>query len=507
MKNLFIVCFLLLALNNCGGGGGSSEQIASNINDNNISDDDNETDSNEDNTTVKECEATYSHELLQGRELYNNHCKVCHASDAKSGVFDIRGVRSVDITLAMEEVPDMVELKLIEKVSIEDRDLIALYLQTLVTDPEAEFGNICDENAAFSKELLGEKLFFDANLSLTKSISCASCHNPGKGFVDARFKVAGDTNPVEGALSVGDDGMTLGGRNAPTVLYTQFIPVFSKNTAGEYIGGQFYDGRAATLKKQAKGPLLDPTEMMMPDQAAVVSRVTENDQYVSEMEVLYGNDIFDDVQLAFDAIAESIAAYEQTDIFAPFSSNYDRSKLDSSDPDYYQMTALEQEGYSLFFDRSKTNCSLCHAIDASSERSTQELFTNFEYGNIGTPKNREALLIRDGNTDHIDLGLGGRSDINDSSHYGKMRVPTLRNVAITGPYMSNGVFKNLRTVLEFHSYMSGSGNHHLNPETDQPWEAPEVNTTIAYQELQATEPLSSERLDAIEAFLKLLTDN
>jgi len=116
------------------------------------------------------------------------------------------------------------------------------------------------------------------------------------------------------------------------------------------------------------------------------------------------------------------------------------------------------------------------------------------------------LIARDGSTDKIDLGLGGRSDIDDPQQYGKFRIPTLRNVAVTGSYMSNGVFKELRTVLEFYDHMAGQGNHSLNPETGLTWDAPEVAETVATDLLIDTEELTDERIDALMAFLKLLTD-
>lgn len=450
------------------------------------------------------CEPAYSDEMMEGRELYNTYCKVCHASDAHSGVFDIRGAAVAEIDAAMEEVPAMIDLNLADQVSSEQRTLISLYLIQIRTDPEVEFGNECDALSLVTKEALGSQLFFDTNLSLRKTMACSSCHNPGYGFSDASFRLSDSTNPVEGALSVGDDGITLGGRNAPTATYAQFIPEFSQNSDGEYIGGLFHDGRAATMKEQAKGPFLNQAEMMMPSAEAVVDRVMENAQYVADFKALYGESVFDDKILAYDALAESIAFFEKTEVFAPFDSKYDRSRLAASDENVYAMTSQEELGYTLFFDTQKTNCVLCHSINSASE-SANEVFTNFKYENIGTPRNIEALLVRDGNTDTIDFGLGGRTDINNSIHYGKVRVPTLRNVAVTGPYMSNGVFKELGTVLAFYNYMGGQDSTTLNPETNASWGEAEVNATINHPLLEM-EPLSDDELAALEAFLKLLTD-
>lgn len=398
----------------------------------------------------------------------------------------------------------MIQLGLPDKISDADTELLGAYIEALGDFPQLQNGTACQ--AALTKEALGSQLFFDANLSLTRSMSCSSCHNLERAFIDARFHDATHPNPVAGALSLGDDDATLGGRNAPTAAYAQFTPAFTQNAKGEYVGGQFHDGRAATLKEQAKGPFLDPAEMMMPDAAAVIARVQENPEYVTQLKSLYGDSIFDDTEAAYDAVAESIAKFEKTEQFAPFDSKYDRSKLPETDPDYYEMTALEREGHELFFNAEKTNCVQCHAINSTSEAPTGEVFTNFKYDNIGTPKNVDALMARDGSTDKIDLGLGGRSDIDEPQQYGKFRIPTLRNVAVTGPYMSNGVFKELRTVLEFYDHMAGQGNHSLNPETGLIWDAPEVAETVATDLLTDTEELTDERIDALMAFLKLLTD-
>ncbi|MBN2824052.1 MAG: c-type cytochrome [Campylobacterales bacterium] len=517
MKNAIYFTAALLVLNGCGGGGSSSPVVETNTTqktnqtqksdttpDNNTSQsnqksDDNAT-KNEDNASCSSNK--YSEDIIQGRTLYIEHCKVCHASDAKSGLFDIRGSRKVDIDTAMEEVPNMIELKLGEQVDDEAREYIALFLQTIKNDPAVEYGNEC---TSLTKEDLGNKLFFDTNLSLRGTLSCASCHNPASAFVDARFKTEGDTNPVHGALSLGDDGMTLGGRNAPTAMYAKFTPDFTKDSKGEYIGGQFHDGRATNLKAQAKGPILDTTEMMMPDAQMVIERIQQNSEYLSTFKALYGENIFDDIDTAYDALAEAIAKFEKSDTFAPFNSKYDRSKLDSSASNYYAMSELEKQGYALFFDSSKTNCVKCHTLNSRTE-SNQEIFTNHKYANIGTPKNIAALMVRDGNSDALDLGLGGRSDINDTTLYGKTRIPTLRNIAVTAPYMKNGVFKELRTVLEFHNHISIANDSSNNPETAQPWQSPEINATIDYDLLKMESKLTSEELDALEAFLKTLTD-
>ncbi|MCK5747588.1 MAG: cytochrome-c peroxidase, partial [Oricola sp.] len=108
-------------------------------------------------------------------------------------------------------------------------------------------------------EELGRSLFFDTNLSKNRTEACASCHDPEFAFTDPR-----------GMASPGDDGVSLGDRNAPTAAYASFSPAFHRDKDGEWVGGQFLDGRAASLEEQAGGPPLNPAEMGMPDKAAVV---------------------------------------------------------------------------------------------------------------------------------------------------------------------------------------------------------------------------------------------
>lgn len=360
------------------------------------------------------------------------------------------------------------------------------------------------ENKLDTKEKLGKALFFDKSISLDRKTSCATCHDPKHGFIDARFSEAGrDQNIfIHGAFSVGDDGSALGGRNAPTASYAMFSPSFSESS-GVYKGGQFHDGRAATLQAQAEGPPLDGAEMMMPDKNNVIERIKENKKYITAFQSLYGEEIFDDVNMSYASMANAIAKFEKTDEFAPFDSKYDRFKAGT-----YTMTDTEEAGYSLFFSNANTNCATCHSLNSNSEAFSKEMFTNYEYENIGTPRNsaamdaRAALGLQDANATFKGLG----ATVNDAQHYGKTKVPTLRNIAVTGPYMNNGVFKELRTVIKFYDHMAGFTNYTNNPETGNPWVENDNNATINRSVLEETKALPSAKVRALEAFLRTLTD-
>ncbi|MCB2076528.1 MAG: cytochrome-c peroxidase, partial [Novosphingobium sp.] len=162
-------------------------------------------------------------------------------------------------------------------------------------------------------EALGERLFFDVNLSANRTQACATCHNPEFGFSDPR-----------GMASLGDDGESLGDRNAPTATYAAFTPLFHRTDEGKWVGGQFVDGRSSALEDQAGEPPLNPAEMGMPDKDAVVARLREDPVYQTSFPKFFETGILDDTEKAYGAMTKAVAAFERTDTFSPFDSRYDR---------------------------------------------------------------------------------------------------------------------------------------------------------------------------------------
>lgn len=346
-----------------------------------------------------------------------------------------------------------------------------------------------------SLQALGRALYFDVNLSKNRSQSCATCHSPEHGFADPRG------SGVRAAASLGDDGSSLGDRNAPTAAYARFSPHFHRNRDGKYVGGQFLDGRASDLADQAGGPPLNPIEMGMPDKASVVARLRENPAYVSAFERLFGDEVWDDTEGAYAAMAQSIAAFEETDLFAPFDSKYDRYLRGE-----YALTSQEDLGMTLFFSQQFSNCNICHQLKPRPAMEG-ETFSNYEYHNIGTPPNTELRKINGVDEGFVDRGLLEHPAVNDPAEAGKFKVPTLRNVAVTGPYMHNGVFSDLRTVMAFYNkYNSRSAKRQINPETGKPWDEPEVADNLSLEELKTGPALDDRRVDALVAFMKTLTD-
>lgn len=340
------------------------------------------------------------------------------------------------------------------------------------------------------KEDLGRILFFDVNLSKNRTQSCATCHNPNAGFVDDR------DNGVKKMASLGDDGKSLGDRQAPTASYAKFSPAFHfDEKAKKYVGGQFWDGREATLEGQAGGPPLNPVEMGMSDKKAVVDRLKENTLYVDSFKKIFGADIFKNDDKAYEAMTIAIASFERTDEFSPFDSKYDRYLKGE-----YDLTPLEDLGKSIFFSNNNNSCANCHVLKGEDKEG--ETFTNYQYHNIGTPANNE-LRAKNG-VKAIDEGLLANSNVSDVAQKGKHKVPTLRNVAVTAPYMHNGVFKDLKTVVEFYDKYNNK-DRNIDPETNKPWDEPEVKDNISLQELKANK-LTDRKVEALVAFMKLLTD-
>jgi len=340
------------------------------------------------------------------------------------------------------------------------------------------------------KEQLGQVFFFDKNLSQNRTQSCSTCHNPQKAFTDDR------DNNINSMASLGDDGKSLGDRQAPTATYAMFSPKFHYDKKSkQYIGGQFWDGRADTLAVQAGGPPLNPIEMGMPDKKSVVDRLKENQYYIDSLKAIYGDNIFDSVDKAFWAMTDTIEKFEMTKEFAPFDSKYDRF-LEGK----YDLTPLEDLGRSLFFSNNNNSCANCHVLKGEDKKG--ETFTNYEYHNIGVPENKQ-LRAKNG-VKVIDEGLLANPEVNDKSQLGKHKVPTLRNVAVTAPYMHNGVFKDLRTVVEFYDKYNNK-DRKINPETNKPWEDPEVKENISLEDLKAKKQ-NDRKIDALVAFMKLLTD-
>ena len=191
-------------------------------------------------------------------------------------------------------------------------------------------------------------------------------------------------------------------------------------------------------------------------------------------------------------MADAIEAYEKTPEVSPFSSKYDFWLRGEA-----ELSEQELRGLALFEAEDKGNCVACHP-NRPAEDGSPPLFTDFTYDNLGVPRNPENPFYRvsaelnPGGFAFVDLGLGVTVD--DPAENGKFRVPTLRNVAVTAPYMHNGAFKTLFQVVAFYNTRDVAG-----------WPDPEVAENVNDEELGDL-GLTNPELEDLVAFLQTLTD-
>ncbi|GAB6142381.1 cytochrome-c peroxidase [Methylosoma difficile] len=389
--------------------------------------------------------------------------------------------------------------------------IIVLFLKSFSSNA---FAALTDE------QNLGKRLFSDVNLSLNRNQSCASCHSLDKlsgkapAFVDP-------LNAVQGTpVSLGSIEFATGRLNAPSIAYAAFTPEFHlEETDGLYVGGLFWNGRAKNLEDQAKKPFLNRVEMAMPNKWSVVSRLKEDAAYVRLFLKLYQLDLAGiphvkdgqfkqqtpvAVEEVFQKMAQAIAAFERSSQFNKFNSKFDFVLAGKT-----RFTKQEEDGMHLF--NGKGGCSLCHLSNAEKDSNgniTPPLFTDFTYDNIGLPRN---LNIPDDPKPH--LGLGERDEINavdpDKLQWGKHKVMTLRNIAITPPYGHNGVFASLEQITHFYNTRDTLGRVADNLDANfgvTGWPKPEYPRNVNGDELGSIGLTDSEE-QAIVAFMKTLTDD
>ena len=337
-------------------------------------------------------------------------------------------------------------------------------------------------NEEISLEELGEDLFFDINLSKYKNQSCATCHSPTLAFSD----------PKQGKVSVGSDDISKGTRNSPSISYTALSPTFYTNKTGVHVGGFFYDGRAASAQQQIRSTLLSPTEMAMQSEGEVINRLKQNYTFSKYLRQQAIDPEASDTETQFKVVLDALAQFQKGKQFLKFNSKYDRSLVGE-----YTLDPLEERGRSLFFS-DVTNCMSCHHLSTHTNDKNQ-LFSDHLFHNIGVPSA--------GVTRIPDEGLANNVAVKREKGLGKFKTPSLRNVAVTAPYMHNGVFRKLETAIHFYNqHIVDREIAKINPETGELYGVPEVTENIAFELLRKGQPLSRDKIAALVAFLELLTD-
>jgi cytochrome c peroxidase len=311
---------------------------------------------------------------------------------------------------------------------------------------------------------VGQQLFFDTNLSASKQMSCASCHDPNNHYAQSTT----NTLPVQRG---GPNLTTPGFRAVPTLTYKEYTPPYDDNapnpdgvSTNSPGGGFTWDGRADTLAQQVSIPLLSSFEMDNASPAAVVA-VVQNATYAALFQQAYGANVFSNTATAFTDIGLALQQYQLEDpSFHPFTSKYDyATTLEVSNGLPVALTAAENRGYLVF--NYTGNCFACH-YNGPMNGGGSAMFTDFTYENTGAPRNPNipANATKIGLPTYYDLGLCTAVNPDPVNAYliphvmpgsaslcGLFKTPTLRNTATRNVFFHNGVFTSLAQVINFYN--------------------------------------------------------
>ncbi|MCL6535587.1 MAG: right-handed parallel beta-helix repeat-containing protein [Armatimonadetes bacterium] len=261
---------------------------------------------------------------------------------------------------------------------------------------------------------LGKLLFFDPILSDDNTLSCAHCHHPHLGFSDGLPRSRGRGGKGAGRERTGGIELT---RGAPSLWNTV------------YYHRQFWDGRAAHLEEQARMVITTPEEVNA-DPAELVRELKAIPEYRALFDKAFGGK--DGEAITFKNITYAIAAFQRT--LVSFNSRFDRYAAG----DGSALSPQEKRGLKLFLS-PKTRCNECHGIPVFADR-------NFKVIGVPDPKDGPADVAKP----EAERGRGGGPN-------GAFKIPTLRNIALTAPYMHNGAFETLEEVLDFYAGGGGRG--------------------------------------------------
>ncbi len=281
------------------------------------------------------------------------------------------------------------------------------------------------------KIALGDKLFHDTRFSTTGTVSCATCHDAQKVFTDSPLQVSEGINKLTGT------------RNAPTVV----------NSA--YFKTVFWDGRSPDLEDQSLHPFVNPVEMGLKDHEPILKIVRSDPEYVAAFKTVFGKS---GEQVTMTEVTRAIASFERTIVSgdSPFDRWYFKG-------DEKAMSPAAKRGFELFIGQGR--CVSCHVIEQ-----TTALFTDNRFHNIGVgingiqediPRLAGEFLVAKAKGTDVDVAVLtdrktselGRFAVSDRlDDLGAFKTPTLRNVAVTGPFMHDGSMKTLReTVVHYNN--------------------------------------------------------
>lgn len=317
---------------------------------------------------------------------------------------------------------------------------------------------------------VGQLIFFDATLSNPKGQSCSSCHSLQSAFADGR------------RVSPGAVPGRVGTRNAPTLMYAALIPGIAyedvllpdRTEIFNWEGGLFHDGRARDLFDQVQQPFFDDHEMNLRDEGELVRRL-RSASYADALEALVGQEYWQDERHVAYIAYRSLVEFLKEPIFRPFDAPIDDYLAGNT----AALTKQQLRGLEVF--RGAGNCASCHLLTPTNWK--QPLLSDFAYDNLGVPSRGRK-----------DPGLAAQTKQDDD--LGKFRAPSLRNVALTAPYMHNGAIEKLSEVLEFYN------KRDLEPKR---WGKTDYPMTVNRADLGDLK-LTAEQLDDLLALMTAFTD-
>jgi cytochrome c peroxidase len=294
-----------------------------------------------------------------------------------------------------------------------------------------------------AKIALGEKLFNDKRFSADGTISCATCHESAKHFTDSPLRTSSGIRKQ------------LGTRNAPTVL----------NAA--YFTTMFWDGRSADLEDQAQHPFLNPIEMGLKDHHPILKVIRADPAYQKEFQEVFGKS---GKEITIKEVTQAIAAFERTLIAGD--SAFDRWYFAGQQK---ALTEQQRRGFDLFVNKGR--CVSCHVVEQ-----TTALFTDNKFHNIGVginavqkevPKLAEEFLKAKATLSEVDKRVLSDKRTSELGRFvitknfddlGAFKTPTLRNIALTAPYMHDGSVATLRDAVVH--YNNGGATKETDPIND-----------------------------------------
>lgn len=296
------------------------------------------------------------------------------------------------------------------------------------------------------KIALGKKLFFDKRLSADGSVSCSTCHDPNQAFTDG-LPVAEGVRKQKGT------------RNTPTLINAAFST------------SQFWDGRRDSLEEQAHDPFVNAVEHGLPDHRSIVNFIKRDPDYAQQFKNVFA---VRPEAIGIHHMAQALASYERTLIAGD--SDFDRYEYGA---DKNALSVAAQRGLDIF--RKQAGCAECHTVETS-----HALFTDHQFHSAGVGMQRIQSRLAEITTRALkakgepvtELHTSGRTishsvdetiltdaEISELGRFnvtsrpgdiGRFKTPTLRNIALTAPYMHDGSLKTLEDVVEVELYTRGN---------------------------------------------------